>query len=92
MDFAWILNCRGKLIDFCLFDHHLNEKNNLYCLNKSGSRVLYQIKIAEKYKKTILQLHYEEYFIYIVSNWNSMYLLPSMATVNTKLNDFSTKN
>ena len=49
-----ILNCRGYLIDFCIFDFHLAKKDNLHCLNKLGSRELYQFKFL---KSTENQLH-----------------------------------
>ena len=41
-----ILNCIGNSMNLCIFYHHLIKKNNLYCLNKLGSRKLYQIQIS----------------------------------------------
>ena len=32
----------------CIYDRHLVKKINLYCLNKFGSRELYQIQTSEK--------------------------------------------
>ena len=46
-----VLNSIGNSINLCILDHHLIERNNLYCLNRLGSRELYQIQISEKYKK-----------------------------------------
>ena len=61
---------------------HLIKKNNLYCLNKLGSRELYQMQISEKYEKPTSQLYYESYF-------NK---LPRMVNVDTKLRAFSVQN
>ena len=61
---------------------HLIKKNNLHCLNKLGSRELYQMQISEKYEKPISQLYYERYF-------NK---LPRMVSVDTKLRGFSVQN
>ena len=65
--------------------------NNLYCLNKLGSRKLYQTQISEKYKKTILQSYYEKYFNNIDFDWKSMYLLSHIIIVDTKLKVFQYK-
>ena len=65
--------------------------NNLYCLNKLGSRKLYQTQISEKYKKTILQSYYEKYFSNIDFDWKSMYLLSHIIIVDTKLKVFQYK-
>ena len=70
-------------MNLCIFDHHLIKKSNLYCLNKLRSRELYQIQISEKYKKS--QLYYERYFNKFDFDLKSVYLLPSMVTVDTKL-------
>ena len=43
-----ILNCRGNSMSLYIFNHHLIKKNdNLRCLNRLGSRELYQIQISE---------------------------------------------
>ena len=78
-----ILNSIGNSINLCIFDCHLIEKNNLYCLNKLGSRELYQIQVSEKYKKRTLQLHYEGYFNNFDFDWKLIYLLPHMVTADT---------
>ena len=49
-------------MNLCIFDHHLIKKNNLYCLNKLGSREVYQIQISEKHEKPTSKLYYERYF------------------------------
>ena len=67
------------------------KKNNFYCLNKLGSRELYQIQISEKYKKPNSQLCYERYFNKFDFDWKSIYLLPRMVTVSTKLRVFQYK-
>ena len=71
-----------------IFDHHLIKKNNLYCLNKLGSRELYQIQISEK---PTLQLYCEWYFNKFVLDWKSIYLSPRLVTVDTKLRVFQYK-
>ena len=87
-----ILNFIGNSVNLCIFDHHLTKKkNNFYCLNKLGSRELYQIQISEKYKKPNSQLYYERYFNKFDFDWKSIYLLPRMVTVNTKLRVFQYK-
>ena len=86
-----ILNCIGNSMNLCIFDHHLIKKNNLYCLNKLGSRELYQIQISEKYKKATSQLYYEGYFNNFDFDWKPIYLLLHMVTVNTKLKVFQYK-
>ena len=78
-----ILSSIGNSINLCIFDCHLIEKNNLYCLNKLGSRELYQIQVSEKYKKRTLQLHYEGYFNNFDFDWKLIYLLPHMVTADT---------
>ena len=78
-------------MNLCIFDHHLIKKNNLYCLNKLGSRELYQIQISEKYKKPTLQLHCERYFNKFDFDWKLIYCLPRMVTVDTKLRVFQYK-
>ena len=75
----------------CIFDHHLIKKNNLYCVNKLGSRELYQMQICEKYKTPTLQLYYEGYFNNIDFYWRSMYLLSLMVAADTKLRVFQYK-
>ena len=65
-------------MNLCTFDHHLIKRNNLYLLNKLGSRELYQIQIFEKYKKPTWQLYHEGYFNNFYFDWKSIYLLPSM--------------
>ena len=67
------------------------KKNNLYCLNKLWSRELYQIQISEKYEKPTSQLYYERYFNKFDFDWNSLYLLPRMVTIDTKLRVFQYK-
>ena len=57
-------------------------------MNKLGSRELYQIQISKKYKKSISQLYYKEYFNNFDFDWKSVYLLPRMVTVDTKLRVF----
>ena len=86
-----ILNCIGNSMNLCIFDHHLIKKNNLYCLNKLGSRELYQIQISEKYKKPTSQLYYERYFNKFDFDWNFIHFLPHMVTVHTKLRVFQCK-
>ena len=78
-------------MNLCIFDHHLIEKNNLHCLRKLGSRELYQIQRSEKQKKTTSQLYYKGYFNNFDFNWKSIYLLPRMVTVDTKLGVFQYK-
>ena len=86
-----ILNCTGNSMNLCIFDHHPIKKSNLYCLNKLGSRELYQIKMSEKYTKPTLQLYYERYFNNFDIDWKTIYLLLVrqyilfMVTVYTKL-------
>ena len=65
-------------MNLCTFDHHLIKRNNLYLLNKLGSRELYQIQIFEKYKKPTWQLYHEGYFNNFYFDWKSIYLLPRM--------------
>ena len=86
-----ILNCIGNAMNLCIFDHLLIKKSNLYCLNKLGNREAYQIQISEKYKKPTLQLYYERYFNKFDFDWKSIYLLPRMVTINTKLGVFQCK-
>ena len=83
-----ILNCLRNSMNLWIFDHHLIKKNNLYCLNKLGSRELYQIQISEKYEKPTWQLYYERYFNKFHFDWKSIYLLPGMVTVGRKLRVF----
>ena len=52
-----------------------------------GSRGLYQIQISKKYS----QLQYEGYFNNFDFNWKSVYLLPRVVTVDTKLRVFQYK-
>ena len=75
-------------MNLSIFDHHLIKKNNLHCLNKLGSRELYQIEISEKYEKPTSQLHYERYFNKFDFDQESIYLLPLMVIVDTKLRVF----
>ena len=63
----------------------------LCCLNKLGSRELYQIQISKHYKKPTLQLFFEEYFNNFDFDWKSIYLLLRMVTVDTKLRVFQYK-
>ena len=56
-------------MNLCIFDYHLIKKNNLYYMNKLGSRELYQLQIPA-------QLYYEEYFNNFDFDWKSIYLLP----------------
>ena len=56
-----------------------------------GTRELYQIKISEKYKKPTLQLYNEGYLNNFDFDWKSIYLLPGMVTVDTKLRVFQYK-
>ena len=78
-------------MNLCISDHHLIKKNNLYCLNKLGSRELYQIQISEKYEQPTSQLYYERYFNKFDFDWKLIYLLPRMITVDTKLRVFQYK-
>ena len=80
-----ILSSIGNSINLCIFDCHLIEKNNLYCLNKLESRELYQIQVSEKNKKRTLQLHSEGYFNNFDFDWKLIYLLPHMVTADTTL-------
>ena len=75
-------------MNLCIFDHLLIKKSNLYCLNKLGNREAYQIQISEKYKKPTLQLYYERYFNKFDFDWKSIYRLPRMVTVSSKLGVF----
>ena len=79
-----LLNCIGNSMNLCIFDQHLIKKNKLYCLNKLGSRELYQIQISKNYKNPTLQSYYERYFNKFDFDWKLIYLLPCMVTVNTK--------
>ena len=59
-------------MNLCVFDHHLiktknKNKNNLYCLNRLGSRELHQIQIYGKgrYKiKSFSVQNTKQYFFY----------------------------
>ena len=84
------LNCIGNAMNLFIFDHHLIKKN-LYCLKKLGSRGLYQIQTSEKYEKPTLQLYYERYFNKFYFSWKSIYLLPCILPVDTKLRVFQYK-
>ena len=64
-----ILNSIGNSLNLCVFDHHLIKNNNSYCLNKLGSRELYQIQISGKYEKPTSQLYYERCFNKFDINW-----------------------
>ena len=67
-------------MNFCIFDHYLVKKKELH-----------QIGISQKYKKSNLQLYYEGYFNNFDFDWKSVYLLPGMVTVDTKLRAFQYK-
>ena len=49
------------------------------------------MQISEKQKKTTSQLYYKGYFNNFDFNWKSIYLLPRMVTVDTKLGVFQYK-
>ena len=49
------------------------------------------MQISEKQKKTTSQLYYKGYFNNFDFNWKSIYLLPRMVTVDTKLAVFQYK-
>ena len=72
-----ILNCRGHLIDFCIFDFHLAKKDNLHCLNKLGSRELYQFKFL---KSTENQLHR-----YATKNFSTILVLSGIQYILTSV-------
>ena len=85
-----ILNCIENSMNLCIFDHHLSKKNNLYCLDKLGSRERYQTQISEKYRKRISKLYYERYFKNFDFDWKSIYLF--YGNYRYKIKSFSVQN
>ena len=81
-----------KFNEFLYFWSSSNYKqNNLYCLNKLGSRELYQIQKSEKYKKRTSPLYYVKYFNNFDFDLKLKYLFSRMVTVDTKLRLFQCK-
>ena len=81
-------------MNLCIFDYHLIKKKQLekkILLEQVGSRELCHIQISEKYKKPTSQLYYEGYFNNFDFDWTSIYLLPRMVNVDTKLRVFQYK-
>ena len=68
--------------------HHLMKKNQIICFTKIESNELYKIQTIIKYKKPTFQSYFEKIFKNSSLDWNTIYLLSHIATVNTTIRGF----
>ena len=81
----------GSLKNLLIQDHHLIKKNQTLCLSKLNSNELYKISTTIKYKKPTSQSYFEKIFKNSNLDWKTIYLLPSITTVDATIRVFQYK-
>ena len=80
----------GNLINLAIQDHHLIKKHQILCLNKLDSRELYNTQSLTNFLKPTLQAYFN-IFAGHVFEWNKIYILPRIATADSRIRIFQYK-
>ena len=81
----------GSLENLLIQDHHLIKEDQMLCLTKLSSNELCKIQIIIKYKKPTSQSYFEKIFENSNLDWETIYLLPRIATVDATICVFQYK-
>ena len=76
--------------DLCQ-NHHLIKGDRILPLGKLSSKEIYSILISNIINKATLNIYFEKLFENTTLDWNKIYLLPSLATIDTTLRSFQYK-
>ena len=71
--------------------HHLIKNHQFYCLNKLITKEIYSILIQSGGSKSSSQLHYKNGFQNSNLDWKTIYVLPRIATKDSRLRVFQYK-
>ena len=77
--------------EIAILDHHLIKKNQISALEKLHSKELYIMQIVEGYKKPTSQIYFENVFQKYDFQWNIIYLLPRLVTIDSVMRAFQYK-
>ena len=72
-------------------DHHLIQKNQVYILSKLTSKKIYDILISASEIQPTSQNYYQEIFQTMNLDWEIIYTLPRIVTLDTKFRIFQYK-
>ena len=81
----------GNSNNLFIQDHHLLKKHQISCLAKLNSKEIYLLQIILEYKKPTSQVYFENLFENNDFDWNKIYILPRLATVDSILRSFQYK-
>ena len=81
----------GNSNNLFINDHHLLKKHQISCLPKLNSKELYLMQIILEYKKPTSQAYFENIFKNFTFDWNKIYLLPRLVTLDSVLRSFQYK-
>ena len=77
--------------NLAILEHHLIKKNQISALEKLHSKNLYIMQIVEGYKKPTSQIYFENVFQKYDFQWNIIYLLPRLVTIDSVMRAFQYK-
>ena len=87
---AFIVN--SEIIKNLTFEgHHLIKNHQIYFLNKSNSKEIYNILIESTDSKPSAQIYYKNIFQNSNLDWKTIYMLPSIVTKDSRLQVFQNK-
>ena len=81
----------GNSNNLFIQDHHLLKKHQISCLPKLNSKELYLMQIVLEYKKPTSQVYFENIFNNFNFDWNKIYILPRLVTLDSVLRSFQYK-
>ena len=81
----------GLSVNLAIYDHNLIKNCQLYTLNKSVSKELYNISLCSMYEKPTSQSYYEKLLDTANLNWKEIYILPRKVSIDTNLRMFQCK-
>ena len=77
-----IVNDKGDSFNLAIENHHLIKKNLISCIEKLESKELYFMQILSQYTTPSSQIYFENLFQEKDFEWNKIYLLPRLITVD----------
>ena len=86
-----IVNDKGDSFNLAIENHHLIKKNLILCIEKLESKELYFMQILSQYTTPSSQIYFENLFQEKDFEWNKIYLLPRLITVDSAYRVFHYK-
>ena len=82
---------QGKCRNLLDLNHHLIKNNQIYSIKKLKANELDSLSISLRNNVPTTQKYFEIFFPSLSFTWKDIYVLPHIATINTRLRVFQYK-